>query len=325
MIPARTRIEAVDAARGAALAAMGVYHFVWDLSFYELIPVSFFYDPRFQLFGHTIAASFLALVGASLALAARGGVDLSAYLRRTALVAAAAALVSVGTYFFMPDAFIAFGILHCIVAASLVALLFLRAPWFVALVAGAAIVAAPAAFASHALDPLNWFLGLGVSEPRTLDWRPLFPWTGFTLLGFGLMQFALARGLPQRVAQWRASGGMSRTLSFGGRHSLLVYLLHQPVLLAIVFVAATASANFGAAGVNDAVQEANFRTSCAQQCTAAGPDRDFCEQACDCVVRESKNAGLGRQVLRNALSADERHRFDALTRACLRPDESPLR
>lgn len=328
MSKVRPRIEAVDAARGAALAAMGVYHFVWDLTFYEFIPLSFFYDPRFQLFGHGIAASFLALVGVSLALAARGGVDLRAYLRRTALVAGAAALVSFGTYFFMPEAFIAFGILHCIAAASLLALMFLRAPWFVAAILGAAIVLAPVAVATPALDSSNWFLGLGVQQPRTLDWRPLFPWTGFTLIGFGLARFALARGLPQRLlqrlAQWRAEGGMSRALSFGGRHSLLVYLLHQPILLAILFVAATASANFGAAGMNDAA-EANFRASCAQECAAAGAERDFCEQACDCVVRAAKNEGLWRQVLRDAFSEQERHRFDALTRACLRPDDNLLR
>lgn len=321
----RPRIEAVDAARGVALAAMGVYHLVWDLSFYRFIPVSAFYDPRFQLFGHAIAVSFLALVGVSLALAARGGLNAPAYLRRTAVVAGAAALVSVGTYLFMPDAFISFGILHCIVAASLIALPFARAPWFASLAAGALVALAPLALASSSLDSFNWFLGLGVKEPRTLDWRPLFPWTGFTLIGLGLAQLVLARGLPARLADWRARGGVARALSFGGRHSLAVYLLHQPVLIAIVFVASMASANFGSLNPNDAAQEAEFRASCAQECAAAGPEKSFCEKACDCVVRDSKNAGLWSQVLRDSLSAEQRQRFDALTRACLRPDENLLR
>jgi uncharacterized membrane protein len=323
--PARPRIEAVDVARGVALAAMGVYHFVWDLSFYEFVPVSFFYDPRFQLFGHAIAVSFLALAGVSLALAARGGLNTPAYLRRTVLVAGAAALVSLGTYLFMPSAFISFGILHCIAAASLLALAFVHAPSAVALGVGAVIVLAPLAFSSPALDPLNWFLGLGVKEPLTLDWRPLFPWTGFALIGLGLAQFALARGVPEGLANWRAKAGVTRALSLGGRHSLAVYLLHQPVLLAIVFVAATASANFGAVGLKDATQEADFLASCAQECAASGVERAFCEQACACVVSDAKNAGLWRQVVRDALSTEERHRFDAITRACLRPDASLIR
>ncbi len=316
-----SRIEAVDAARGVALAAMGVYHFVWDLSFYNFIPVAHFYDPRFQFFGDVIAVSFLALVGVSLALAARGGLNLVSYMRRTALVAAAAAVVSAATYFFMPDAFISFGILHCIAAASLAALLFLRMPWFASVCAGVLVVLAPLVFASPALDSSNWLFGLGVKEPRTLDWRPIFPWIGFTLIGLGASQFVIARGVPERLVQWRASGGFTRALSWGGKHSLAVYLLHQPVLLAIVFVAATASANYGSVGVNNPAHEANFLSACAQECTASGAERPFCEQACNCVVRDAKNAGLWSQVLRDRLTGEERHRFDALTRACLRPDD----
>ncbi|MFN3891129.1 MAG: DUF1624 domain-containing protein [Beijerinckiaceae bacterium] len=321
----RLRIEAVDVARGVALAAMGVYHFVWDLTFYRFVPASVFYDPRFQLFGHGIAVSFLALVGVSLALAAQGGLDLRAYQRRTGLVAAAAALVSAGTYFFMPDAFISFGILHCIVAASLLALVFTRAPWPASIVTGALIVLAPLIVRSAAFDPFNWFLGLGVTEPRTLDWRPLFPWTGFTLIGLGLGKLMLSRGVPERLAGWRAGGGVTRALAWGGRHSLAVYLLHQPLLIAIVFVASMASANFGSTGLTEAAQEFEFRASCVEECVAAGPERNFCQSACDCVIRDAKNAGLWRQVLRDNLSVAERSRFDALTRACLRPDENLLR
>lgn len=325
MKPEKTRIEAVDVARGAALAAMGVYHFVWDLTFYDFLPRSAFYDPRFQFFGHVIAVSFLALVGVGVALAARGPLDFSAYLRRTALVAGAAALVSAGTYWFMPDAFVSFGILHAIVAASLLALLFHRAPWLVSFAAGVAIVVAAFALATPALDPWNWFLGLGVKEPRTLDWRPLFPWTGFSLMGLGAAQWLIARGVPERLALWRAQGGLSRALAFGGRHSLAVYLLHQPVLIAIVFLASTASANFGTIGVNEAALEAEFRSSCAQECVSAGAERNFCVQACGCVVRDAKNVGLWSQVLRDRLTREERNRFDVLTRACLRPDANLIR
>ena len=327
MNTSRPRIEAVDVARGVALVAMGVYHFIWDLSFFEFIPMRIFFEPRVQYFGHIIAVSFLALVGVSIALAARGAFDIAAYLRRTALVAGAAALVSIGTYFFMPDSFIAFGILHCIVAASLLALAFLRAPWFAPLIAGALVALAPLVLASQAFDNLNWILGLGVKEPRTLDWRPLFPWTGFALIGLGAARFMLAQGVPERLANWRAGNGVTRALSFGGRHSLAVYILHQPVLLAIVFVASTAMTNFGSARApaNEATQEFEFRSSCIEQCVAAGPERSFCQTACDCVIRDARNAGLWSQILRDNLASSERSRFDAITRACLRPDSNLIR
>ncbi|HEY8578676.1 MAG TPA: heparan-alpha-glucosaminide N-acetyltransferase domain-containing protein, partial [Beijerinckiaceae bacterium] len=76
LAPATARVPLVDAARGAALVGMAIYHFVWDLGFFGLIPRDWPYDPRFVLFGHAVAASFLALVGVSLALAARDGLDM---------------------------------------------------------------------------------------------------------------------------------------------------------------------------------------------------------------------------------------------------------
>ncbi len=349
MTASRLRIEAIDVARGVALVAMGVYHFVWDLSFYNFVPPSTVYEPGFQYFGHIIAMSFLALVGVSLALAVQGGFNLRSYLWRTALVAIAAALVSIGTKIFMPDAFVAFGILHCIVVASLLSLAFLNAPLIVTFGCGIVIILVPLAFKSPAFDALNWFLGIGAIEPRTLDWRPFFPWVGFTLFGLGFAQFVLSRGIPDKVSRWRASSAFTRFLTFSGRNSLAVYLIHQPILLGMVFVASMATSNYGNVVIDNVKppveaistctkrclttvdgsasceEECDFRISCTLECSAAGPTRDFCAKACDCVVRDSKNVGLWRQVLANSLASEERHRFEALTRACLAPDADMIR
>ena len=65
------RIEAVDAARGAALLAMAIYHFSWDLSFFQLIATPVATDPAWKWFARAIAGSFLFLVGVSLVLGHR--------------------------------------------------------------------------------------------------------------------------------------------------------------------------------------------------------------------------------------------------------------
>ncbi|MFX5595080.1 heparan-alpha-glucosaminide N-acetyltransferase domain-containing protein, partial [Acinetobacter baumannii] len=77
------------------------------------------------------------LVGFSLVLASRNGIDRKAYLRRLILVAGAAVLVTLGTWFALPHAYIFFGILHHIALASVLALPVLRLP--VLAVAGGAI------------------------------------------------------------------------------------------------------------------------------------------------------------------------------------------
>lgn len=313
------RIPLVDAARGVALLGMGVYHLVWDLTFYRLIPREIFLDPRFQAFGHLIAIAFLALVGVSLALASRDGFDARAFARRLAMVGGAAALVSLGTYIYLPEAFVSFGILHCIVAASLLAAPFVRAPSYLTLGVGLVIALAPLALRSADFNACNWWLGLGVAEPRTLDWRPLLPWSGFTLIGLAVTRMALARGLPASIAQWRAQSRAARGLAFAGRRSLLVYLVHQPVLIGLVFLAAWVIGPV--AGVAEA--EARFRNACAQQCAAAGPDLAWCERACGCVEADAKRQSLWRQTLENKFTAQERGRFDDIARACLRPGAPP--
>jgi len=309
----------IDAVRGVALVGMAAYHLVWDLAFYHLIPREIFLDPRFQAFGHGVAISFLTLAGVSLALASREGFDARAFARRLAIVGGAAALVSLGTYVYLPEAFVSFGILHCIVAASLLAAPFVRGPWLVPLAVGVALVITPFVLRSEAFNGSNWWLGVGVAEPRTLDWRPLLPWSGFTLIGLALARAWLARGLPQTMVDWRPRGAAGRALAFAGGRSLLVYLVHQPVLIGLVFLAAAVIGPV--AGVAEA--EARFRGACAQQCAAAGPDLAWCERACACVEEEAKRESLWRQTLENKFTAQQRARFDDIARACLRPHASP--
>ncbi len=313
------RIPLVDAARGAALVAMVVFHLTWDLGYFALIPPQWPFDPRFLMFGDVIAASFLALVGVSLALAARDGLNISAYLRRLALVAGAAGLVTLATWWIFPDSFIFFGILHCIAAASVLALAFLRAPWPVTALAGAAIVLAPMLIGGAQFDAIQYWSGLGAVEPRSNDWRPLFPWAGFAVLGLAGAQALLRAGVPASMAQWRASEPVGRALVLGGRHSLAFYLGHQPVLFALAFLASQVLGPAPQAGPQASV-ETQFTRTCVAECAKAGPARDWCEQACTCVVRESKAADLWASVASEKLSAAERPRYDALTQQCLRAE-----
>jgi uncharacterized membrane protein len=305
------RIPAVDVLRGAALAAMFVYHLTWDFAYFRLIQPEVIVRPVFKMFGHAIAASFLLLVGAGMALAYQGRMKPRPYWRRLGQIAAAAAAVTAATLVVFPDRFIFFGILHCIVAATLVATPFLKAPVWATAAAGFAIILAPLLVVHPMFDqPPFWWTGLGVEQPPSNDWRPFFPWTGFALLGLAATRIAQRGDLLLTLARWRAGDPLSRLLAFGGRHSLAVYLLHQPIFIAVIFVTLKL-----VSPVSDP-QESSFTSACETQCSVSA-DAMVCRRFCACMVRDLRSAGLWERM-RGAASDADRERIDALTLQCSR-------
>jgi uncharacterized membrane protein len=226
------RIPLVDVLRGVALAAMAVYHFAWDLSFFSLAELGVTENPFWIAFARSIAGSFLALVGVGLYLGHGNGVKWKPFLRRLAMIAAAALAISIASYFTDPDGVILFGILHCIAVSSMIGLLFLRAPLALVIAAAVACLAAPSFLTSPAFNGVGWvWLGLGSEVRPSNDYNPLLPWFGMVLSGI-----AIARIIPRdKWPSWQPHDIVTRMLALIGRHSLLFYLLHQPVLLGLLY------------------------------------------------------------------------------------------
>lgn len=231
--PAPLRIGAIDGLRGAALCLMIVYHFSFDLGWFGLIHTDFDHDPFWLGFRGVIVSAFMLLVGLSLVLARRADVTPRHFWRRIALIAFCAILVSVASYVAFPQTFITFGILHCIAIASVLAWPATRFP-LAALVAGVAIVIVGNVVALPLFDThwLQW-LGLVTHKPATEDYVPLLPWLGVVMIGIALghwlslRQFRPLRPLSRVAPHW---------LRWLGRHSLLVYMVHQPVLIGLLRV-----------------------------------------------------------------------------------------
>lgn len=225
------RLAAVDALRGAALVAMIVYHAAWDLSFLGFIATDVATHPGWAAFARIIAASFLLLVGISLVLAQRAGATPRRVLRRIGVIAAAAAGVSAATYAFLPRQGVYFGILHCIALSSLIGTALHRLPTWLLAAAVPVLLPLPWLFASPLFDAPWWYwLGLSTEVPPAPDYVPLLPWFAAVLAGM-----AIGRALPEPEPAPRAAPLPVRTLAAMGRRSLAIYLLHQPVLLGLLF------------------------------------------------------------------------------------------
>jgi uncharacterized membrane protein len=304
------RIDAVDCARGLALIGMAVYHFSWDLADFRLAPPLLPFTPQMRLLSHIVASAFLLLVGVSLALAHRNGLNVQAFWRRLAIVAGAAALVSAGSFVFAPSEPITFGILHCIAVASLLAGPFVTAPAWASLAIGLGAIAAPFFIRSTFFDPpwLLW-IGLGEALPNTLDWRPLLPWAGVVFLGLGLARLPGVMDWLKRPDRWRAMSAPARWIGFGGRHSLPIYLVHQPILIGLL-VALTAWGPLAPKADRSA-----FLASCQRACVAQGRRDAECETGCRCVADAVDHSGDAGRL--ETITPERRADLKRLADACM--------
>lgn len=237
--PQRPRYAALDVARGVAIVAMALYHLTWDLGpdFFAYTTIDAARDLWLVVAARLIAGTFLFIAGVSLVLAHRNGFRARSYFRRLAIIVAAALLVTLVTRLAVPDWYVRFGILHAIAAASMVGVLFIRAPVWLTLAAAAAAFAAPYFLASNSFNQAGWvWLGLSTYVPPMLDYVPLLPWIGPTLLGVALTRLVLQFGLDEKIGRWHPTSFVSRALIVMGRWSLPIYLVHQPLLLGLLYL-----------------------------------------------------------------------------------------
>jgi uncharacterized membrane protein len=235
--PLKRRVPLVDVLRGSALVAMAVFHFVWDLAFFDLVDLGPTEKPFWIWFARATAGSFLMLVGVGLYLAHGDGVKWSSFRRRFVVIAFWALVISIASWLSDPDGVILFGILHCIAVSSVIGLVFLRAPVPAVIALAIFCLVAPSVLASPAFNGLGWlWLGLASEPLPSNDYNPLLPWFGMVLTGI-----AVARMIPRdKWPAWQPHDVITRGLALIGRHSLLFYLVHQPVLLGILWAVAKA-------------------------------------------------------------------------------------
>jgi len=228
------RFDRLDTLRGLAIVWMALFHFGFDLNHFGLLqpPQNFHRDPLWTMQRTCIVSLFLFCAGLGQAVALDASQGWPRFWRRWAQVAGCAVLVSAGSALMFPHSWISFGVLHGV--AVMLIICRLSAPfrgWLWPL--GALALALPHLVQHPFFDTLatNW-VGLVTRKPITEDYVPVLPWLGVMLWGLAAGQWLLAhrRGLlAGPVARpWRP-------LATLGRWSLSFYMLHQPVLICLVW------------------------------------------------------------------------------------------
>jgi uncharacterized membrane protein len=156
-------------------------------------------------------------------------------LFRGMLIFSCGMLITVITYLYPHQGFIRFGVLHCIGVSIVLSFWFVRNRWLAA-ITGIMFIIIGILFRPLSVDTsLLLWLGLKPVGFYTLDYFPLLPWFGVILLGIGLGNTLYNKYSRNYQLVDLSENGIVKTLSFIGRHSLMIYLLHQPVILLLLY------------------------------------------------------------------------------------------
>ena len=231
------RIELIDAMRGMAIFLMVIFHLSWDLSFFGLADIEVTSDPFWVWFARFIAGMILLVSGMSFAFASFETGRRRAFILRILKIGLCAGLISLATYQMDPQSTVYFGILHHLTLASLILLVLSRLPNQILLLLAAGIVTAKIWLFTPEITsiPLSW-IGLWYPPGYPVDYVPLAPWLALPIIGL-----VVGRWMKKRpdALEVRAPAWMLNPLLLAGRHSLLIYMMHQPILFGLLWLLVT--------------------------------------------------------------------------------------
>lgn len=227
------RFFELDALRGLAIVMMVAFHFLFDLNFLGIMKIAM-YEGFLLLFQRTTASLFLLVVGIILSVSyANGKTGFHHYLKRGASLFAVAILITAVTWIYPHDGFIVFGIIHLISFSVIIGYFFLK-KYYLNMVAGiAAIIVGLLLAGTSANTNLLLWLGIPPQNFYTFDYYPVFPWFGIVLIGIFLGKFLYAE---KKIQVKEMKNSILNLLCHLGQRSLVIYLIHQPILLAILML-----------------------------------------------------------------------------------------
>ena len=224
----QNRIESLDALRGLAIVLMLVHHFLYDLVTFLDAPDWLYSNPVLDIFHYIFAGLFIALCGVSSKFSRSN-------LKRGLITLGVACGISVVTH--LIDMPIRFGVLHllavCMLFYALTQKLLCRIPrWIILLisVAGTAV----SAWCVNNIEIQSehlWIFGWTYKGFESFDYFPLLPWIFVFIFGTWAGYYVKEQKFPRLFYTAKIP-----VLPAIGRHSLIIYIVHQPILFGITML-----------------------------------------------------------------------------------------
>jgi uncharacterized membrane protein len=224
------RFVEIDIVRGAAITMMVVFHFWWDLAYYGMSS----FNKHIYWYSQIAPIVFFTLVGMCLILSARHKTLEDLLLRGSAIFAIGCAITMISRVA-LPDKPVTFGVLHCIGLSMILGAFLVKMDKKVLFGLSIPIIALGSYIEQlRVASPNILQMAMGIHQPNlelyTVDYFPMFPWFGIMLFGMALCGVLYKDGVRQFPFPDLGKYLPARLVSWLGRHSLTIYLAHQPVI-----------------------------------------------------------------------------------------------
>jgi len=235
------RFWEIDFFRGIAIIMMIIFHFFYDMNFFNIYKINL-NSGFWWIFARLIATSFIFLVGISLTLsysrAKKNKTNkklFTKYFIRGLKIFSWGLFISLITWVFLRKGFIIFGILHFIGLSIILVYPFLKFR-FLNLLLGIIFILF-GFYIQTIIFNSYWLVWLGMipNYLYTVDYFPILPWFGVILFGLFFGSLFYPNGIRRLKTPELSKFSFIRFFCFLGRHSLFIYLIHQPILIILLY------------------------------------------------------------------------------------------
>ena len=234
------RIHLLDVLRGSSVIAMIVYHFFWDLGYFNFIELEYMTNGLPLVIAQCIGASFIIISGISFRLASLSKNFRVKFLKRLRLLVLISLLITLVTFFIDQKSYIFFGVLHFLAICSFVGFFLtkIKNSYIVFVFFTFSTIISISKLSFDLPGYLAW-LGFNQEVPITNDFYPLFPWISFFFFGLWVytpLQTFLLKKNKSSITYLNSYAFIYKGLQFLGRNSLTFYILHQPIFFSLFLI-----------------------------------------------------------------------------------------
>lgn len=232
----KERVWELDALRGLFILCVIAVHTIYDLEFFFGVPINT--PDWFDFVQEYGGILFILISGICATLGTK-------FVKRGLIVLGGAFAISAVTYGMykldMSDesVIIYFGILHCLSICMLLYALLKHIPTFLLPFIAVGAICLGFWFEFNVRSGSVWTCSVGIMPEgfETADYFPIFPNIGYFMLGIFLGR-TLYKKKKTLIPAVNPKNPIISVFTFCGRHSLIIYLVHQPLvygLLELIF------------------------------------------------------------------------------------------
>ena len=241
----KDRFWEIDFLRGFAIILMIFFHILYDLNFFSITNFRI-YSGIILYIARLSASIFVVLAGISLSISYSKSKNwlktndiILKFIKRGLKILFLGVIISVITWFYIPRGFVVFGILHFIGTSIILSLIFIRYR-VINIIFGLFFIIVGFYLKSLTFD-FNILIPLGFIPNNfwTIDYFPLFPWFGIFLIGISIGNIIYPDFKRKYEIKDLSKKLLVKSFCFLGRNSLLIYFLHQPIIIGIITILLT--------------------------------------------------------------------------------------